>query len=1093
MKTRVHVRTPQGEEELMVKIDTGADVSCANSELAKQHGWKLQDVPPVTAVGGTTATPVVLDKASDQLVRLSEDAPMKNIRFFVHEKVLEGNASYALVGVADLVDFTLSLGPERLVLEYHGVGQEQEAEVMREIEIDTFSEKPPVLLGEQLKGDQRKDVEQLLDSYSEVFQPLDEEPAHLEPFEVRVKEDAVPRVQPCRWLNKAKLQAAQEFFDREVAHGRYEQIFAPVKWASPITMVTKASGGWRVCGDYTLVNSMSEIPPSQIPDQRDILDFTNGRKFFAKLDWTAGYNQIPNTPATANLLTVTTPMGLYRPMRMPFGPSAAPAHFQTVVRKIVERVSDARAFFDDIPVASKTFEDFVGALRRIFERAREFHIRFNPKKCVIGVAELPLLGRIVTESGVATDPERLQALRDMQAPRDKKELASFIGLTGWFSQFIPHMSSLQHPFRDLLRANHIWEWTQAHQKAFETLRVLILEAPTLTHRVQGRDVSLRSDASDHGIAAVFFQRNPETDAWELLAAFSRALNKAEKNYSTIEKEALAIVWGVNRARGLWLDRLLIITDHSNLKFLHTSANSRVQRWSVILSEFDYTVVWAPGRDNSVSDFLSRALKAGEVGAAPVVELHPVDTDTLEVDDLVTLGIPKGTGDKTLELPEPPPKEVIAKIWSLGHGNPWLGHLGRQRSIRRILASVTWPGAATHLEKLATECPTCQKLRAKRRTPNDLATTAAEYPYESVFMDFIGPLTKMNGYEYILVMLDRFSHEVILEATQSTAAQETATIIADRWIAQAGIPRLITTDGGPPFTSAVIADLLKELETKHHVSAPYHPEGHGAVERANRDVEQVLRGSMRTHEEWPSLLKPTQFALNTAYSRALGTSPFEVVHGFAPHFPLDAALRTGKSSDLEPASFGRDTAKKFLKIVKEVRSKHAKIHEEHLKQASKQKKNLQFTTGDYVLIQFPRKGKLEIDWKGPYVIVGEDEEAYNVFHCRSLVDEVVERIHLSRLHPFISGDLTPPQISAEATPDKEYLIEKVLDHVVMPSKELRFYVVWLGFKNQGRDSADQWVSLPNCHCSPAVKKYIKDNHLEKAVKERKKALGPLPRT
>ena len=178
---------------------------------------------------------------------------------------------------------------------------------------------------------------------------------------------------------------------------------------------------------------------------------------------------------------------------MPFGPAAAPAHFQSVTKKIIDGIPDARAFFDDIPVASRTFEDFVETLKSLFERARLFHIRFNPKKCVFGLTELPLLGRIVTASGIRTDPNRLQALRDMQAPKNRKELASFLGLTGWFSQFIPHMSTLQQPFRNLHPSDKHWTWTSEHQQAFDTLKTLILQAPTLVHRVQGRDVSLRSD------------------------------------------------------------------------------------------------------------------------------------------------------------------------------------------------------------------------------------------------------------------------------------------------------------------------------------------------------------------------------------------------------------------------------------------------------------------------------------------------------------------------------------------------------------------------------------------------------------------------
>jgi hypothetical protein len=215
----------------------------------------------------------------------------------------------------------------------------------------------------------------------------------------------------------------------------------------------------------------------------------------------------------------------------------------------------------------------------------------------------------------------------MVAPQDIKELKSFLGLCGWFGQFIPHMSTLLEPFRSLTPSGAVWSWTALHQAAFERIRKLIIHAPALVHRIDGHEVTLRSDASSVGIAAVFFQRNPASDEWSLLAAFSRTLSHAERAYSTIELEALAIVWGVSRARSLCISKLIIITDHSNLQFMRSSINQRVQRWAVILSEFDYTIVWAPGRDNSVSDFLSRALvlQDGEEDV-PVVELHVVETE-----------------------------------------------------------------------------------------------------------------------------------------------------------------------------------------------------------------------------------------------------------------------------------------------------------------------------------------------------------------------------------------------------------------------------------------------------------------------------------
>jgi hypothetical protein len=857
MKVAVSIQTKRGPLQVTLKLDPGADVSCMSEELARKLNAKIVEVEPVSLVGAVSGKDVSVGRATVLRVQLCEDAPVQPIRFYVHKDLLKRRPDFALIGLSDLVGYTFSLDPGKLRLQYHGVESEADPVEPPPFEIDATqaAERPVVAVGEAFSAAQRTEVESTISEFIDVFGPLDATPATLEPFSIELRPDARPRVAAPRWLNRTKLLAVKEYFDREVAQGRYERVTSAISWASPITVVPKGSGGVRICGDYTVVNAATKIPPSLIPDQRQITDFVAGCRFFGKMDMIAGYNQVPNTAAAADVLVVTTPVGMFRPLRMPFGPAGAPAHFQNVVRKLIDGIEGARAFFDDIPIAARTFESFIMSLRKILERARQLHIRFNPAKCILGPTQLPLLGRLVSEAGVRIDPSRVQALQDMVAPKNRKELISFIGLAGWFSQFVPHMSTLLEPLRSLLPVGAQWQWVEEHQRAFDTIRALILSAPTLAHRVQGREVSVRSDASGVGIAAVFFQKNQETDAWELLAAFSRALTPAERKYSTIEQEALAIVWGVTRARNLFIDKLLVITDHSNLQFLRSSSNSRVQRWAVTLSEFDYTVVWAPGRDNSISDFLSRAVAFPDSGIVPQVDLHELsaDPDALALDS-AGLGLPPAEG-RHLGLANKPSPEQIAKIWALGHGDPLVGHLGRQRSIRRILASVSWPGAASDLTKLAEACPTCQKVHAKQVHPRELASTAAEFPFESVFVDFIGPLPKIGEYEYILVCIDRFSHEIVLEAARSTSAQETAKLLVDRWVAQAGCPRLITSDGGPPFTSTVIVDLLEELKIKHHVSAPYHPEGHGAVERVNRDVEQILRGSMRVDKDWTALLKP----------------------------------------------------------------------------------------------------------------------------------------------------------------------------------------------------------------------------------------------
>jgi len=162
------------------------------------------------------------------------------------------------------------------------------------------------------------------------------------------------------------------------------------------------------------------------------------------------------------------------------------------------------------------------------------------------------------------------------------------------------------------------------------------------------------------------------------------------------------------------------------------------------------------------------------------------------------------------------------------------------------------------------CPRCQKTKAVSTQPTELYSTRARAPFMSVFADYIGPLRSSDGFRHILVVLDRFSHFLQLTATKDTTAETTAAIFLNDWLCSFGVPATITTDGGTSFTGKAFTDVLQRYRIKHHVSAPHHPQGHGAVERANQTVEQIIRALLKDKATWLQLVKPAAFAINTAY-------------------------------------------------------------------------------------------------------------------------------------------------------------------------------------------------------------------------------------
>jgi transposase InsO family protein len=207
-----------------------------------------------------------------------------------------------------------------------------------------------------------------------------------------------------------------------------------------------------------------------------------------------------------------------------------------------------------------------------------------------------------------------------------------------------------------------------------------------------------------------------------------------------------------------------------------------------------------------------------------------------------------------------------------------------------------------------------------------------------------------------VAIDRFSHELSLTATKDVTAETAAQAFFEGWVCRAGPPKRITSDGGNAFIADKLKSICTILNIEHHISAPYHYEGHGAVERANRDIGQTVRAIFRKDPNWPRFVKAVEFALNTAFSRTLGTSPWAIIHGYPPRLPLHAALDTDPAVPAadDPLNLSAALATRFLAIADVVRNIQKDLYEKDLlAYARAQKGRYDFNIGDFVLVKFPR--------------------------------------------------------------------------------------------------------------------------------------------
>ena len=265
-------------------------------------------------------------------------------------------------------------------------------------------------------------------------------------------------------------------------------------------------------------------------------------------------------------------------------------------------------YLDDILVIGRTFTEHLNNLVKVFSRLRQAGLRLKPSKCCLARTEVEYLGHVVSQGGVAAHPKKVEAVQAYPAPTNLKNLRSFLGLASYYRRFIPNFSSVARPLHILTRKNVQFDWTRECQKAFDTLKKLLTQAPLLAYPDFTQPFMLETDASVEGLGAVLAQRKPDQSVHPIAYA-SRTLLPHERNYGISELEGLGVVWAVKTFRHyLYGHKCHVYTDHEALKALihapHPSG--KLARWGLALQELDFQIHYRPGKQNANADALSRA-------------------------------------------------------------------------------------------------------------------------------------------------------------------------------------------------------------------------------------------------------------------------------------------------------------------------------------------------------------------------------------------------------------------------------------------------------------------------------------------------------
>ena len=262
-------------------------------------------------------------------------------------------------------------------------------------------------------------------------------------------------------------------------------------------------------------------------------------------------------------------------------------------------------------------------LRLVFERCTQYGVSLNPDKCIFYVPSGVILGYIVCQAGKFPDPKKIEALVNMPPPKNVKAIQTFNGLAQFNQCFIKNYAGIMEPITQLTRKGEAFDWTTECENAYQYIKTQYQNAPIFIGVDWKLEFHVHTDASDIAVGAMLAQ-NPTGKTDQPIAYASRLLSKAEKNYTTTEKEALAMVYAVNKFRHYLLgNKFIFYVDHLALQYLvnKPQVSGTLARWLLLFLEFDFKVIYKPGKTHGVADALLR-----NEGAEPATGIPDQTTD-----------------------------------------------------------------------------------------------------------------------------------------------------------------------------------------------------------------------------------------------------------------------------------------------------------------------------------------------------------------------------------------------------------------------------------------------------------------------------------
>ena len=769
-------------------------------------------------------------------------------------------------------------------------------------------------------------------------------------------------------------------------------------WAFPILLVDKPDGSNRLCVKFRRLNERMPKDSYPLPNIDELLDSLGGAYVFTKLDLFSGYWQVRLSRECQKYACFICKFGTFCFLVTPFGLQNAPSTFQRMMHEVFHDFDFVIVYMDDVVVFSKNYQDHFVHLERVFRRLADKGLRIKISKCELVQPEVHLLGHVVTPAGIRTDPVKIEAIQRYPIPTTTTDVRRFLGMTSYYRRFVRGFANIARPLYNLTSPRRHFEWQPEHNAAFLFLQKQLCEPPVLAYPDYDRPFIVSTDASDTALGAVLEQDDAEGRRHPIAYA-SQVLARPEQNYSTTDKEALAVVYALKKYRHYLLPRPFIVySDHQALRglFNRQDLTGRWARWVMLISEYPMEIRYRPGTRNQIPDALSRLPEASTPLPPSTLDELVAAIEATDHDDTMAFHIAYFLRTLAFAPTDSDPAKTRRKsrgyclidnrlykrtplgpkLWIPAPQRPQLlrcmhdenGHYDTDATYLLLRGRVWWPRLYQSVRDYVSRCLSCRRRRplGPDRPPAPLCAPISGL-WHTISIDFAGPLPRTpRQNRFILVAVEHVTRWPVARAFPNALSSVVTTFLEENIIQPYEIPRMILSDNGPQFISQHTLSFARAQGIRWSTTSPYNPRGNGRVERMVRTLKDSLAKLVEDHvHNWDLHLATAVRGYRIRPTRE-HPSPYFMLFGTAPRvLPSDAAAPNIVVPDLRA-----------------IETAQAATHRQREHRAGTSAPPPRFQVGDRVLLartadRNRHDRKLNLKWDGPFTVSAREPPLYTL--------------------------------------------------------------------------------------------------------------------